>query len=231
MSPVREAFVLPLLLLSATVLAAMQPGSVPLFSPPSAFALVLACLLIGVLVRSGTVRPSRLLDGRRTPLANANGAVVLAALFLSSAQILTMLTPTSGLPLLLFDAFLLVLLVNTMVMTPDRERALRSLVVIFGSAFLLKFVVLASLSNPEGGRLRRVLLALFDAATLGTIAQDQIAPAAPYIAFAALALYLIAAAALPAAVSWSPIEEAIDVRSETTDITPATMTQPPRRAE
>lgn len=199
MSPAREAFVLPILFLTVTLLAGMQIGSGALFTPPSEYALVLACLLIAVLVRSGALAPERLLHGERTVLANANGAIVLATLLVASAQLLTMLTPSSGLPLLLFDAFLLVLLVNTTVAAADRQRALRSLVVICGSAFLIKFVVLASLSNPAGGRLRRVLLALFDAATLGTITQEQIAPAAGYLAFAAILLYLIAVAALPAA--------------------------------
>jgi hypothetical protein len=211
MSPAREAFVLPLLFLTVTLLAGLQVGSETLFTPPSEYALVLACLLVAVLVRSGALAPDRLLQTDRAVLANANGAIVLATLFIASAQLLTMLTPSSGLPLLLFDAFLLVLLVNTTVAAPDRQRALRSLVVICGSAFLIKFVVLASLSNPAGGRLRRVLLALFDVATLGTIAQEQIAPAAGYVAFAAILLYLIAVAALPAG-GWDRASASMELR-------------------
>jgi hypothetical protein len=197
MSALREAVVLPLMFLTVVLVGGLQAGSPLQFTPPSAFALVLACLLVGILVRSGALAHERVLHGTRGALPNLNGAVVLATLFIASAQLLTMLTPSSGLPLLLFDAFLLVLLVNTIVTAPDRDRALRGLMVIFGSAFLLKFVVLASLSNPQGGRLRRVLLALLDVATLGTISQDQIAPAAPYLAFAAIALYVIAIAMLP----------------------------------
>ncbi len=202
MTPAREAFALPLLFLSVVLLGGLQPGTPLAFTPPSAFSLVLACLVVGILVRSGALAPERLLHGARSILANANGAVVLGAMFVASAQLLTMLTPASGLPLLLFDAFLLVLLFNTLVTAPDRVRVLRSFAVIFGSAFLLKFVVLASLSNPEGGRMRRVLLAVFDAATLGTVSQDPMAPASPYVAFAAIALYMIAAAALPALPPW-----------------------------
>lgn len=209
MSPTREAIVLPLLFLTVSLLASLQIGSSIAFVPPSAFSLVLACLLIGVLVRTGTLVPEQLLQGSRAILANANGAVVLATLFVASAQLLTLLTPSSGLPLLLFDAFLLVLLVNTMVVAPDRARALRSLAVILGSAFVLKFVVLASLSNPAGGRTRRVLLAIFDVATLGTITQEQIAPASGYIAFVVVVLYLIATASLPAAIHWQSTDLAI----------------------
>lgn len=202
MSPAREAIVLPLVFLTVVLLAGLQVGPSIAFVPPSAFALVLACLLVGILVRSGVMAPDRLLNAQRPMLANANGAVVLATLFVAGAQLLSMLTPSSGLPLLLFDAFLLVLLVNTLVTAPDRPRALRSLLVIFGSAFLLKFVVLASLSDPEGGRLRRVLIAFFDAATLGTISQDPIAPASAYVAFVAIALYMIGTTALPRTLAW-----------------------------
>jgi hypothetical protein len=153
-------------------------------------------------VRSGALVPDRLLHGSRTVLENANGAVVLVTLFGASAQLLTSLTPSSGLPLLLFDAFLLVLLTNTLVAAPDRNRALRSLLVILGSAFVLKFVVLAALSNPDGGRMRRVLLALFDAATLGTISQEPLPTASGYVAFGAIALYMIGTATLPAVETW-----------------------------
>jgi hypothetical protein len=202
MSAVREAFVLPALFLTATLLAGLQIGPSLAFAPPSAFSLILASVMLGLLVRSGTLAPDRLLHGQRSILANANGAVVLVSLFAASAQLLTMLTPASGLPLILFDGFLLVLLVNTMITAPDRGRAVRGLLVILGSAFLLKFVVLASLSDPEAGRMHRVLVAIFDVATMGTISQEPISPASAYIAFAAIALYLIAVAALPPAVRW-----------------------------
>jgi hypothetical protein len=102
-----------------------------------------------------------------------------------------------------------VLLANTLITAPDRERALRSLVVIIGSAFVLKFAVLASLSSPDGGRMRSVLLALFDAATLGTVSQDQLAPGSGYLAFAAIGLYMIGAAALPGVAEWRAASRAL----------------------
>ena len=213
MSAVREAVVLPLIFLSVALLAGVQLRAPALLTGPTEFALILACLLIGVLVRSGVLVPDRLLRSSRAPLQNANGAVVLVTLFAASAQLLTMLTPASGLPLLLFDAFLLVLLTNTLVTAPDRDRALRSLLVIFGSAFVLKFAVLASLSSPDGGRMRSVLLALVDVATLGTIAQDHLAPGSGYLAFAAIGLYMIGAAALPSVVEWPSAAAALQPTS------------------
>ncbi len=198
MTAVREAIFLPFALLTVALLGGFNPGSVFTWTAPTIFSLVLAVMLIGALVRSGALAPDRLLHARRPVLANANGAVVLVALFAASAQLVNMLTPRSGVPLLIVGVMLFLLLVNTLVMSPDRVRLLRSLAVVTGSAFLLKFVVLAALADPSGGRTKRVLLALFDAATLGTISQAPVHPAAGYVAFFMILLYLVAVAALPA---------------------------------
>jgi len=197
MSAARDAWVLPLALLTVALLGGLEPGTPAPFVPPSVFALVLAVILFAVIVRSGTLAPERLVHGTRSPLANANGVMVLLSLFAASAQIFNLLSPRSGLPLVAVDGFLFVLLLNTFVAAPDRVRLLRSLVVICGSAFILKFVILAGLSDPQGGRTKRVLLALFDAATLGTITQDPLPSVAGYIALATILLYLIALALLP----------------------------------
>ena len=148
-------------------------------------------------VRSGTLAPDRLLHGSRPVVANANGLVVLVSLFAASAQLLNMLTPRSGLPALIVGVVLFVLLLNTLVMSPDRPRLLRSFAVVTGSAFVLKFVLLASLADAGGGRTKRVLLALFDVATLGTISQAPLHPAAGYWAFLIVLLFLAAVALLP----------------------------------
>jgi hypothetical protein len=198
-SPTREAVVLPLALLTVTLFGGLEPGARDPWAPPSLFVLVLAVMVIAALVRSGTLAPDRLLHGSRTILENSNGCVVLVALFAASAQLLNMLTPRSGLPSLVVGVLLFVLLLNTLVMSPDRPRLLRSFAVVTGSAFVLKFVILAALADPEGGRTKRVLLALFDAATLGTITQAPLHPAAGYIAFAMIVLFLGSLALLPSA--------------------------------
>jgi hypothetical protein len=197
MTPAREAFVLPLAFLTIALLGGFDPRATPAWTPPSLFALVLAVLLTGALVRSGTLAPEQLLHSERHALARANGTIVLVSLFAASAQLVNMLIPRSGLPSLLVGVVLLLMLVNTLVMSPDRQRLLRSLGVVIGSAFILKFIVLGALADPEGSRTKRVLLALFDAATLGTISQAPVAPAAGYIAFFLCLLYLIAVALLP----------------------------------
>lgn len=198
MTATREAIVLPLLLLTVTLLGGVQPGARIAFAAPSLFCLVLSSLLLAALVRSGALDPVRLMHGSRTALANANGAVVLITLFAAGAQVFATLTPATGLPQFFVSLFLFVLLVNTLVASPDRVRLLRSLAVILGAGLVLKFVLLAGLSQPTG-RVSRVLLALVDVATLGSVAQDPQPPAAGYLAFLSVALFLVAAALLPPA--------------------------------
>lgn len=199
MSPLREAVVLPLIFLTVGMFGGLEPESSLRWSAPSPFSLVLAVMLILVLVRSEALAPDRLMHGSRSSLANANGLVVLVALFAGSAQALHMLTPTSGLPNLIVALVLFLLLLNTLVSSPERRHVLRSLAVVLGSAFVLKFVILAALADPTGSRTRSVLTALFDAATLGTISQAPIPTSAAYLAFAVLLLYFIGIAALPGA--------------------------------
>lgn len=197
MNAVREAFFLPLAFLSVALLGGLQPGAAVPFVPPPLFTLVLAVLIIAALIRTATLVPSSLLHASRGPLANANGACVLLTLFAASAQLFNLLTPRTGLPLVMVSGFLFVLLLNTLVAAPDRTRMLRSLMVICGAAFVLKFVILDALADPASGRTKRVLVALLDVATLGTVSQEPLPPIAGYLAFVAVSLYLIAVALLP----------------------------------
>ena len=201
MSSVRESVVLPLLLLTVTLLGGFDPSPAGTWRPPSLFSLVAGVMLVAALVRAQALSPDRLLHTSRSTLANGNGLVVLLALFAASAQVANMLLPRSGLPLLFVGVVLFLLLVNTLVISPPRAPLLRSLAVVIGSTFLLKFVVLAALADPGGSRTKRVLIALFDAATLGTITQAPVASATGYVAFFTALLYLIAVALLPAGTS------------------------------
>lgn len=198
MTAAREAIYLPLMFLAVTLLGGMRLGPRVEFVPPPLFALVLAIIILAVLVRSGALAPDRLMNNARSPLENVNGFTVLLTAFAATAQAFNLATPTAGLPLLIVDTLLLVLLVNTLVAAPDRTRVLRSFMVIFGAAFVLKFVILASLSDPTGGRTKKVLQLLLEGITLGTLTQAPIPAAAGYIAFGTLLLYLIAISLLPA---------------------------------
>lgn len=197
MTAAREAFTLPFLLLTVTLLGGLRVGDRVDLVPPSLFSLVLAMVTAGALVRSGALAPDRLMRSERGVLANLNGLAVLVALLLASAQALALVTPDWGLPRIGAGVFLFVLLLNTHAASPDRERLLRSLLVIFGAAFILKFVVLAALSDPVQGRLARALQILLEGVTLGGLTQPVYRAVTGYVAFLTLLLYLIALALLP----------------------------------
>jgi len=197
MSSVKEAIYLPALFLTVSLLGGVRVAGGVTLVPPPLFALMLGLLLFGVLVKSGALAPDRLMSTSRPALANYNGLVLIVATFLASAQAFNLATPESGLPRLLSNVFLVVLLLNTLAASPDRVRVLRSLAVIFGATFTLKFVVLAALSDPTGGRLKRVLLVMLEGLTLGTLSQDVLHPATGYLAFFTLVLFMIGLAMLP----------------------------------
>jgi len=196
---VREAFTLPLLLLTVGALGGVRvaTGGGLALVPPSLMSLILATVLVGALVRSGTLAPGLLVNDRRTPLANTSGVVVLVALLAATAQVFTLVTPATGLLAFVVTAFFVLLLWNTLAVEPDRRQLLRSLAVVFGGAFVLKFVVLAALYEPEIGLLRRVLLTLLEGVSLGTLGFVPDGAATGYLAFVTLGLYFVALVLLP----------------------------------
>ncbi len=198
MTPAIEAIVLPLMLLTVTLLGGIRVTERVAFAPPPLFALVLGVMLITVLVRGRVLAPDRLMNASRSAAENLNGLVVLFATFFASAQMFNLVIPESGLPFLLANVFLFVLLLNTMAGSHDRVSVLRSLAVITGAAFIVKFVVLAALSDPGDGTLKRVLYAMLEGVTLGTLTQQVMHPAAGYLAFGTLGLFLVAVWMLPA---------------------------------
>lgn len=197
MSRAREAFYLPMVFLTVTMLGGVRVTSHLTLQAPSLFALVLAMMLFGALIGTGAVAPERLMNTTRAPLANLNGLVVALTMFSASAQTFSLVTPESGLPRLLCHLLFLVLLLNTLAASPDRIRLLRSLVVIFGTAFTVKFIVLTALSAPEAGLLKRMLLVALEGLTLGIFAQPVFHPVTGYLAFATLVLFMIGLTLLP----------------------------------
>jgi len=197
MSVAFEAFYVPLIMLTVTLLGGLRVAERVILMPPPLAGLVLAMLLLGILIRSGALAPERLMSAERSAVANLNGLVVLIATFLASAQAFNLATPESGLPRLLVSVFLFVLLLNTMAASSDRIRTLRSLAVTFGSAFVLKFIVLAAISDPAGGRLKRILLVMLEGLTLGTLTQDTLHPITGYLAFFTFVLFVVGLSLLP----------------------------------
>jgi hypothetical protein len=197
MKAITEAVYLPLLFLTVVLVGGIRVSDRLTFTPPPLFALVLGVMLFGVLIRGRVLAPERLMSASRSGIANVNGFVVMMATFFAATQVFNLVIPESGLPFLLFNVFLFVLLVNTMAGSHDRVSVLRSLAVVTGAAFILKFIVLAALSEPGETALKRVLLAMLEGVTLGTLTQPVLHPASGYIAFGTLVLFLIGVAMLP----------------------------------
>jgi hypothetical protein len=176
MKAATEAVYLPMLFLTVALLGGLRVDDRVTFVPPPLFALVLGMMLFGVLVRGRVIAADRLMSASRMPLENLNGLVVILSTFFAAAQIFNLVTPESGLPFLLFNVFLFVLLVNTLAAFPDRVSVLRSMAIITGAAFILKFIVLGALSDPGEGVLKRVLYVLLEGATLGTLSTTGAPP-------------------------------------------------------
>jgi hypothetical protein len=198
-SAVREALVLPCLLLTATLLASVRvgEGGVLRFVGPTLFALVLAAGLALVLVRARVLVPPRLVGPHRAALANANGVVVMVALVWAASQIFTLLTPESGLMALLFGIFYVALLASIGAARPDGPRLVQSLLVAFGAALVLRFVVLNGIAVPRGGFVRRLFTTALEGLTLGALGLEHHAPATGYAAFAAVVVFVAALVLLP----------------------------------
>ena len=195
----RETLTLPMLLLTVAGAGGLRidpTGRLSLVAP-SLMALVLWLLLIGTLVRSGALAPHRLVADRRSPLENASGAMVLAALLLASAQMFMLLTPPTGFLGFVFTAFFVLLLWNTLAVSPDRRQLLRSLAVVFGGAFVLKFIVLAAAYDAGGGLLHRVILTMLEGVSLGALGFAPDGAVTGYIAFVLLGLFFFSLILLP----------------------------------
>jgi hypothetical protein len=197
MKAATEAVYLPLLFLTVALLGGLRVDERLTFVPPPLFALVLGMMLFAVLVRGRVLVAERLMSASRNSLENLNGLVVILSTFFAATQVFNLVTPESGLPFLLFNVFLFVLLVNTLAASPDRVSVLRSMAVIVGAAFILKFVVLGAISEPGETMLKRLLFVLLEGVTLGTLTQPRLHPVAGYLAFSTLVLFLIGLAILP----------------------------------
>src|SRR5688572_12177695 len=105
-----EALFLPLLFLTVALLGGVRISDKIVLAAPPLFSLVLGTLLIGVLVRGRVLAADRLLSSSRSQLENLNGLVLILVLFSASTQVFNLIVPDAGLPYLLFNVFLFVLL-------------------------------------------------------------------------------------------------------------------------
>jgi len=198
MTVTREAFVLPGLFLTVTLLGGFRVDDRITLVPPPLAALLLALVMLSTLVRGRVFAPALLMSESRTNAENLSGLVVLLTLFAASAQALHLVTPDRGLLHGIFVVFLFVQLLTASAAGTDRAGLLRTLVVTLGAAFILRFIVLEALYASDGGVLKRVLTALLAGVSLGGIEYAPHATITGYVAFATLALYIVGLYLLPA---------------------------------
>src|SRR5690242_2509353 len=198
---IREAITLPLIFLTVAFGGGLRVSALNhqfVFLPPTLMALVLALLLVGALVRTGTLLPHELMDAQRPSLANVSGLIVVITLFAAAAQVFNTTTPETGFLQFIVNVFFVLLMWNTVAARPDRRRMISSLIVIFGGAFVIKYVVLAALYDPAGGLTKRVLMTMLEGVTLGGLTYQSPAPVTGYVAFFTVLLFLIGVTLLPA---------------------------------
>lgn len=197
MTPLREAYGLPLTLLTVVLIGGIRLTTPVAIVPPTLFSLVLGTVLLAVFVQSGVVDVAALVHAERPSLANVNGLLVLVALFAAGAQVISRLTPDAGPPALGVSLLFFVTLLQLGAAGLDRERCLRVWAVTLLAAFVVKFVVLAALAGPADGTLARALQVLVDGLTFGSLTVPAEGPAAGYLSFAMLGLYFFALILLP----------------------------------
>ena len=215
MTPAREAFGLPLTLLSVVLLGGIRLTSPAAIQPPTLFSLVLGSLLMAVFAQSGVIDGARLLNPARHAWANVNGLLAILTLFLANAQVISRLTPESGLPALVVSGLFFVTLLQLGAAGLDRLRCLRVWAVTLLAAFVIKFIVLATLAGPADRPLARALQALVDGLTFGSLSQPVEGRAAGYLVFAMLATYLLGLVMLPAAPATALMSRANDTTALT----------------
>ena len=222
MTATREAFTLPAIFLTVVLGGAIDIGTPTLgdaatsfggaspllrFVPPPLFALVLGVMLMAALVQCRAVRPELLVSAKRSGLENLNGVIVLLTLFAASAQVIAVVLPASGIPAVLMGILLFALLAQALAIGADYRHMMRGLLVSLALAFTLKFIVLASLSAPATSFVGRAVQLLFEGVTLGGVSQVPLSPAAGYVAFATLLLYLFGLVLLPTGSPWPLIAD------------------------
>lgn len=232
MTVTREAFVLPGLFLTVTLLGGVRVDERISLVPPTLAALLLALVMLSTLLRGRVFSPARLMSESRTNAENLSGLVVLLTLFAASAQALHLVTPERGLLHGIFVVFLFVQLLTASAAGTDRAGLLRTLVVTLGAAFVLRFIVLEGLYAADGGMLKRVLTALLTGVSLGGIEYLPHAPITGYVAFLTLALYMIGLYLLPTGQLPTPQLPTPNVQLPTaTSPLPATSRKAPAIAE
>ncbi|MBI3653873.1 MAG: hypothetical protein HY231_22810 [Acidobacteria bacterium] len=184
----------PLLFLTIALIGGMRfaSGSNDLrFFAPQLVAVILAAFVIILLVRGGLVELKQYVGEHFGILDNASGVLRLATLYFATAQIFNAVTPEKGLLNFCFNLFYFLIFCNNLFVVFNPLRLAKSLAIVFGASFALKYLILADLFAPSESWAKYILQKLMQTTTLGALDYEVFAPATGYLAFAALALYIV----------------------------------------
>jgi hypothetical protein len=187
---------LPLLFVTAALLGGLRfvgPENEFRFVPPPLMALPLAAFLLALLSRAGLLDVTRdWLDARRPPLENVSNALTLAAAFGATVQVFNAVLPEDTFFNAVFTLVFLLVFWNDLFALMRPQRFLKSFAGLLLAAFLVKYVALAALAAPADTTAGTIAKALLRGVTLGTLESQAYGAATGYVAFVAVALYVVA---------------------------------------
>ena len=191
---VLKFILIPLLFLTVAMLGGMRFAAESeelRFLKPQLIALILGAFVMILFVRGGVIETSQHIGERLGLTDNLSGIIFLASLYFATAQIFNLVTPERGLFNFCFNLFYFLIFLNNLFLVFNPVRLAKSLSIVLGISFLLKYLVLADLFAPSESWAKYIFQKLIQTATLGALEFDAFAPATGYLAFLALALYLL----------------------------------------
>ena len=161
------------------------------FIKPQLIALILGAFVMILFVRGGVIEIGQHLGERLGLTDNISGAIYLISLYFATTQVFNLVTPERGLFNFCFNLFYFLIFLNNLFLVFNPIRLAKSLSIVLGISFLLKYLVLADLFAPSESWAKYIFQKLIQTATLGALEFDAFAPATGYLAFIALALYIL----------------------------------------
>lgn len=184
----------PMLFLTVALMGGMRiaPENYELrFIAPQLVTLILAAFALVLFIRGGLVNLSERVGETLGLTENLSGTIFLLSLYFATAQVFNLVTPERGLMNFCFNLFYFLIFFNNLFVVFNPQRLVKSLASVLGASFLLKYLLLADLFAPSDSLGKAILQKLLQTVSLGALDYEVFAGATGYLAFAALALYVI----------------------------------------
>jgi len=191
---VAEYIVAPVLFLTVALTAGIrfQIGTNAFqFIYPPLVSCIIGALATVLLLRCAVFGIAESRDEDQGLLDSASRLVLVAAVYLSTVQIFSAVTPERGLLSLFFNLFYLLILINDLFVVFNPKRLAGALAAVLVVSFLLKYLLLADLFAPSSSWGKYIFQELVKAGSLGALDQEPFAPATGYLAFFSVALYVL----------------------------------------